>query len=112
MKKATEQEIKLFNALKKRGIECVLNYNDGYKTVDIAIKKSKIYIEVDGLYHYLRPKQLVADMKRSHYSSREGISTIHIFNSIIDDLLTHPQPVDKFAALHIAGGNKARTNFA
>lgn len=29
-----------------------------------------------------------------------------VLNSRIDDLLTHPQPVDKFAALHIAGGNK------
>jgi len=87
MKKATEQEIKLYNALKKRGVECILNYNDGKKTVDIAIKKSKINIEVDGLYHYLRAKQLVTDIKRSRYSSMNGISTIHIFNSIIDDHL-------------------------
>lgn len=88
MKKATEQEIKLYNALKKRGIECILNYNDGHKTVDIAIKKSKLYIEVDGLYHYLRPRQIVADIQRSECSFRKnGISTIHIFNSIIDDHL-------------------------
>jgi|WetSurMetagenome_2_1015567.scaffolds.fasta_scaffold18070_4 very-short-patch-repair endonuclease len=87
MKKATEQEIKLYNALKKRGIECVLHFNDGHKTVDIAINKSNIYIEVDGLYHYLRPKQVVTDLKRSKYSERDGISTIHIFNSIIDDHL-------------------------
>jgi len=87
MKKATEQEIKLFNALKKRGLECKLNYNDGHKTVDIAINDSKIYIEIDGLYHYLRPKQLVADIKRTRWSVKNGFSTIHYFNSIIDDHL-------------------------
>lgn len=87
MEKATEQEKKLYSALKKRGIDCILHYNDGKKTVDIAINKSKIYIEVDGLYHYLRSKQLVTDIKRNRYSCEKGVSTIHIFNSIIDDHL-------------------------
>ena len=87
MKNPTPQEQKLFNALKKRGVECALNYDDGFKTVDIAINGSKINIEVDGLYHYLRPKQIVVDIKRDRYSRDNGFSTIHIFNSIIDDHL-------------------------
>lgn len=84
MKVTTEQEKKLYKALKKRGIDCILEYNDGHKTVDIAINNSKIDIEVDGLYHYLRAKQIVSDIHRSRHSEKNGFSTIHIFNAIID----------------------------
>jgi len=87
MKKVTKQEKKLFNALRRRGVYCELEYNDGKKTVDIAINDSKIDVEVDGLYHYLRPKQIVSDIKRSRWSTKNGYSTIHIFNSIIDEHL-------------------------
>jgi len=104
MNSPTTQEKKLLNALKKRGVECMPHYNDGFKTVDIAINKSKMIIEVDGLYHYLRPKQIVADIKRERYSEKNGFSTIHIFNSIIDDHLE--EVADAIAKVAKANNNK------
>ncbi len=86
---ATEFAIELYLALKSRNLPVVLEYNDGHKTVDIAIP-GKLYIEVNGGYHNTR-KQAMTDLTRSLYSLKDHIPTIPIPNY----LLTNPRTFDE-----------------
>jgi len=80
----TKQVNALNQALSKKGIKTKLEYWDGHKHVDIAILSAKIYIEIDGLHHYLDPRQIEADFKRNHFSDGDDFETIHIPNELID----------------------------
>ncbi len=80
----TKQVIALNQALKKMGIKTELEYCDGHKHVDIAILSAKIYIEIDGLHHFIDPRQIEADFKRNHFSDGDDFKTIHIPNELID----------------------------
>ena len=84
MKKSTPQAIKLSNALKSRGVGNELEYFDGFKHVDIAIPKAKLFLELDGSQHILSSKQLRSDIARDSYSHRAGFSTVRIRNDYID----------------------------
>ena len=78
------QENLLANALRKRNIELIQQYDDGHKTVDIYIPKAKLDIEVDGTQHFMEPHQMMRDFKREYWSERAGYHTIHIPNHFID----------------------------
>lgn len=84
---ATKQAKQLYDALCGKGIKAELEYSDGHKTVDIAILDSRIYIEVDGLNHFIDPEQIVRDFKRSHFSDGDDYSTFYVTNQIIDNYL-------------------------
>ncbi len=81
--KATKETKDLYNALKKRGINSILEYWDGVKHVDLCIKKARLFIEVDGLQHAINPEQIITDLKRDHYSDDDGFSTMRIPNEVI-----------------------------
>jgi very-short-patch-repair endonuclease len=83
-REATPQALKLFNALKEKGIDSQIQYNDGHKTVDIAVLKAKLFIEVDGIQHFTNSEQIKRDFKRSHYSDGDDYSTFYVTNQIID----------------------------
>lgn len=83
----SEQSVKLFEALRERGIDAQPEYSDGHKHVDIAILGSRIYIEVDGLNHFVDPEQIVRDFKRNHYSDSDDYSTFYVTNQIVDNYL-------------------------
>ena len=70
----TLQALKLSNALKTH-VKHVLEYNDGFKHVDIAIESAKIYIELDGSQHAFSPEQICADDERDKYSLKDGFVT-------------------------------------
>lgn len=78
----TEQAKRLHDALLKHGITAELEHSDGHKTVDLCIKEARFYIEVDGLHHLTHADQIIADLKRDHYSDNEGFETLHIPNAI------------------------------
>ncbi len=78
----TEQAKRLHDALLKHGITADLEYSDGHKTVDLCIKEARFYIEVDGLHHLTHTDQIIADLKRDHYSDNEGFETLHIPNAV------------------------------
>jgi len=65
------------------GLKCIPQYNDGRKSVDICIKSSKLYIEVDGSHHQRNP-QITIDIWRDFYSDKEGFFTIRVPNSIFE----------------------------
>ena len=80
LREPTKEANLLKNALEDYGIEVHLEYNDGHKSVDLAIPDAKLYIEVDGIQHLIDPKQVRADLNRDYYSNQEGMGTIHIHN--------------------------------
>ena len=95
-KTVTPQAIKLSNALKSLDVKHSLEYDDGFKHVDIAIEWAKIYLELDGKQHGFSPKQMCADDDRDKSSLKEGFATKRIPNEWVDE------NVDKLA-LSIAG---------
>lgn len=82
--KPTEQETKLYNALIERGIKATANYNDGHKTVDIAVLNAKLYIEIDGIQHFTDSEQIKRDFKRYHFSDGDDYATFYVTNQIVD----------------------------
>lgn len=81
---ATTYEQALYDALIKRGVKAELSYNDGFKTVDIALLPARIYIEVDDLRHFTNPDQIIRDFRRSHFSDGDDYDTFYVTNQIID----------------------------
>lgn len=85
VKQATKEVKELYRRLKEKNIDCILEYSDGHKHVDICIPESKIYIEVDGLQHCISPKQIVTDFKHDSYSEQDGFDTIRIPNLVLEE---------------------------
>ena len=83
-KPSSNQTKMLYEALKAKGVNAILEYPDGHKTVDIAILEAHIYIEVDGIQHFTNPKQIISDFKRYHFSDGDDFSTFYVTNQIID----------------------------
>lgn len=69
--------------LVNKGVKAILQYPDGHKTVDIAVLDSHLYIEVDGIKHFINPKQIESDFRRSHFSDGDDFSTFYVTNQII-----------------------------
>lgn len=80
----TPQTKKLAEALEKRGVKVETEYWDGHKHVDLYVPDAKLFIEIDGLQHYTDPQQILADLKRDHYSDGDDIFTKRISNQLID----------------------------
>ncbi|MDO8664219.1 MAG: DUF559 domain-containing protein [Candidatus Liptonbacteria bacterium] len=79
----TKEARALQEALEKQGVRVYKELYDGYKTVDLAIPKAKLNIEVDGIQHLTNPNQILADLNRGYYSHKNGYDTMHIPNEMI-----------------------------
>ncbi|MFZ2907744.1 MAG: hypothetical protein WA014_01175 [Minisyncoccia bacterium] len=79
----TREAIALKGALESHGITVYKELHDGFKTIDLALPKAKINIEVDGIQHLTSPKQILADLERGYYSHKNGYDTMHIPNEMI-----------------------------
>lgn len=64
-----------------------MEYWDGHKHVDIFIPSARLFIEVNGLQHYTESKQILADLKRSHFSDGDDFDTVELTNQLIDRYL-------------------------
>jgi len=84
---SSSQAKALHLALINRGIKAFLEHKDKYKTVDIAIPDSHIYIEVDGIQHFNDPEQIIIDLERNSYSDDEGFRAFVVTNQIIETRL-------------------------
>jgi len=82
-KSPTNHAIMLYEALCNRGVSAKLEHWDGHKHVDIAILDARIYIEVDGIDHFIRPKQIYRDFQRIYYSN-DDFDTFHVPNQILN----------------------------
>ncbi|MGV3538350.1 MAG: DUF559 domain-containing protein [Rufibacter sp.] len=77
------EAIRLYFALKNRGVPAQLEKFDGFKHIDIAIPEAKVNIEVDGGHHNYNTKQALADLKRTYFSFLKGYLTVRIPNSLV-----------------------------
>jgi very-short-patch-repair endonuclease/chaperonin cofactor prefoldin len=84
-KRVTPQALKLYKALREKGVNPILEKNDGFKHVDIAIEWAKLYIEIDGSHHLFSPQQVIADYKRDTYSLKDEFYTKRFSNTSIDE---------------------------
>ncbi|MBI4090438.1 MAG: DUF559 domain-containing protein [Candidatus Komeilibacteria bacterium] len=83
MRQPTLEALALKLALEKLGVRVLVEVDDGYKRIDLAIPSARINIEVDGSHHLTTPHQILSDLKRSHYSDNLGYDTLHIQNEQI-----------------------------
>ena len=80
---ATPESISLYFALRRRGVPAELEYDDGFKRVDIAVPEAKVHIEVDGVQHNLDSQQAMRDLTRTLNSYKRGYCTLRIPNSLV-----------------------------
>lgn len=99
-KTVTPQALKLSKALNDIDVKHILEYNDGFKHVDIAIEYAKLYLELDGSQHAFSPKQMCVDDDRDKHSLRDGYITKRIPNIWVD------KDVDKLAVSIASLANK------
>lgn len=85
--KPTKEALMLKKALEKLGIRVLVEVDDGHKHIDLTIPSARINIEVDGDRHLTDAYQILADLKRAHYSDDLGYDTIHIPNELIESNL-------------------------
>ncbi len=79
----TKEASSLCDALRQRGVQVYVELDDGHKTIDLAVPRAKINIEVDGIQHLTNPRQILADLGRGFYSHKNGYDTMHIQNEMI-----------------------------
>ena len=86
-KSPSDNQKSLFKELQDRlpDVKIEMEKWDGHKSIDIAIVRAKLNIEVDGVHHNLSYKQALSDMKREYYSMKKGYYTLHVPNSIFKD---------------------------
>lgn len=87
---STKQTAKLAEALRARNVRVAVEHWDGHKHIDIFVPDARLYIEIDGIQHYDNPKQIIADLRRDHFSDGDDFSTMRITNQLID---THLEPI-------------------
>ena len=109
--RTTHFTIKLYFELKIRNIKCEIEKFDGYKTIDIAIPKAKLNIEVDGSHHNLDVFQAMADLKRTFHSLMKDDITIRIPNCLTKDDRTIRETADHIAELAYHLKQKHSKNF-
>jgi len=83
-KTVTPQALTLSTALNDMDIKHTLEYDDGFKHVDIAIQWAKLYLELDGSQHAFSPEQMCTDDDRDKHSLKDGFVTKRIPNIWID----------------------------
>lgn len=81
--KSSPETIQLYLALCARGVPAQLEKFDGFKTIDIAIPRYKLNIEVDGGHHHFDSSQALTDLMRTYYSFIKGYYTIRIPNALV-----------------------------
>lgn len=86
-KTPTTEERSLKKALEERGVQVYIELHDGFKTIDLAIPRAKINIEVDGIQHLTDPNQILTDLARGYYSHKDGYDTMHIPNDLLKNRL-------------------------
>lgn len=72
------EAIQLFYALKVAGANPMLEWWDGKKSVDIAISRVKLNIEIDKDYNMITHEQAINDLEEAMHSFKNGFTTVRI----------------------------------
>ncbi|MEM8506692.1 MAG: hypothetical protein AAF717_02630 [Bacteroidota bacterium] len=73
-----KEAIQLFYALKDAGANPMLEWWDGQKSVDIAISRVKLNIEIETEYRNITHEQAIHDLEEAMHSFKNGFTTIRI----------------------------------
>ena len=79
--------IRLYYALKDAGVYPMLEWWDGKKSVDIAISRVKLNIEIDTEYQMLTHEQAMNNLEETMHSFKNGFTTIRIPHVVIKHYL-------------------------
>lgn len=77
------EAVQLYYGLKEVGVNAMLEWWDGKKSIDIAISRVKLNIEVDTEYHMLTHEQAMNDLEETMHSFKNGFTTIRIPHILI-----------------------------
>ena len=77
------EAIQLFYALKEAGANPMLEWWDGTKSVDIAISRVKLNIEIETDYHLITHQQAINDLEEPMHSFKNGFTTIRIPHVVV-----------------------------
>lgn len=83
LKNTPKEAIQLYYGLKDAGLFPMLEWWDGKKSVDIAISRVKLNIEVDTEYHRISHEQAIIDLEEAMHSFKNGFTTIRIPHVLI-----------------------------
>lgn len=83
----TKHEELLVEALEKRGVKVLPQFNDSYKHIDLYLPEAGINIEVDGIQHLINAQNILSDFGRTYYADKAGYNTIHIQNEVLEKYL-------------------------
>lgn len=81
------EAIQLYYGLKDEGVNAMLEWWDGKKSVDIAISRVKLNIEIDCEYHMMTHEQAINDLEEAMHSFKNGFTTIRIPHVLIKHYL-------------------------
>jgi len=107
-REATFEAIRLYFALKQRGVPAQIEKFDGHKHIDIVIEEAKTHIEVDGGHHNYDTRQALSDLKRTFFSFLDGYFTLRIPNSLVYNDSVLNETADWIVEILIEGRNRAK----
>lgn len=81
------EAVQLYYGLKEQGVNAMLEWWDGKKSVDIAISRAKLNIEIDCEYHMMTHDQAMNDLEEAMHSFKNGFTTIRIPHVLIKHYL-------------------------
>lgn len=87
LKNTPLEAIQLYYGLKVAGVNPMLEWWDGNKSVDIAISRVKLNIEIDTEYQMLTHAQAINDLEHMMHSFKNGFTTIRIPHILIKHYL-------------------------
>ncbi len=77
------EAIQLYYGLKEAGVNAMLEWWDGKKSVDIAISRVKLNIEIDTEYEKLTEQQAIHNLEQAMNSFKNGFTTIRIPHIVV-----------------------------
>ncbi len=77
------EAVQLFYALKDAGANPMLEWWDGNKSIDIAISRVKLNIEIETDYHLITHEQAINDLEEAMHSFKNGFTTIRIPHVVV-----------------------------
>ncbi|GGG46248.1 hypothetical protein GCM10011414_14840 [Croceivirga lutea] len=77
-KDTPKEAIQLYYALKNAGVNPMLEWWDGNKSVDIAISRVKLNIDIGTDYELMTHKQALGELEEAMHSFKNGFTNIRI----------------------------------
>ncbi|SHK66504.1 hypothetical protein [Maribacter aquivivus] len=77
------EAIQLYYALKEAGVNPMLEWWDGKKSIDIAISRVKLNIEIDSEYDKLTEHEAINNLEEAMHSFKNGFTTIRIPHIVV-----------------------------